>query len=131
GLQPRKVTFYTAPPWKRAVYEVAAGLHAKGRLDAGTLIKEARKDPEVADHGAALPYFAKRLVSDREKRGPGRLASAEGTADEASFLRQALPFAEAELRAEVAVFEEGDPEIHDPLSKANQAAPWRPAIYVE
>ncbi|MFQ5947059.1 MAG: hypothetical protein ACE5NC_12575, partial [Anaerolineae bacterium] len=88
-------------------------------------------DPEVADHGAALPYFAKRLVADREKRGPERLESFNWTLDEAAFLREALSFAQSELRAEVLVFQEGDPDIHDPLSKANQSAPWRPAIYVE
>ena len=130
-IAPRRIIFYTAPPWKRTVYEVAARLHAEGKLDAGTLIKQARKKSEVADHGAALPYFAKRIVSDREKRGPGRLVSNDWTVDEAVFLRQAIPFAKTELQAEVTVYEEGDPEIDDPLSKANQATPWRPAIYVE
>ncbi|MFQ5918902.1 MAG: leucine--tRNA ligase [Thermoplasmata archaeon] len=130
-LAPKRVTFYTAPPWKRAVYEVAARLHAQGKLDARTLIKQARKESDVADHGAALPYFAKRLVSDREKRGPGRLESNDWTVDESAFLRQAIPFAQTELRAEVTVYQEGDPDIVDPLSKANQATPWRPAIFVE
>ncbi|MFQ6012628.1 MAG: leucine--tRNA ligase [Thermoplasmata archaeon] len=130
-IAPKRVAFYTAPPWKRTVYELAARLQREGRLDAGTLIKEAREDPEVADHGAALPYFAKRLVGDAEKRGPEGLASSDWTPDEASFLRDAIPFAQSELRAEVTVFQEGDPGIDDPLSKANQATPWRPAIYVE
>ncbi|MFQ5553056.1 MAG: leucine--tRNA ligase, partial [Thermoplasmata archaeon] len=127
----KRVVFYTAPPWKRTVYETAARLYAEGKLDAGTLIEEARKEPEVDDHGAALPYFAKRLIADKEKRGPERLESSTWTMDETSFLRQAVPFAQTELRADIAVFQEGDPDIEDPLSKASQAAPWRPAIYVE
>ncbi|MEE9268043.1 MAG: leucine--tRNA ligase [Thermoplasmata archaeon] len=130
-ITPQRIVFYAAPPWKRSVYEVAARLHARGQLDASTLIKEARKESEVKDHGAALPYFAKRLVSDREKRGPERLESHDWTVDEAAFLRQAIPFAQAELRARVTVYEEGDSDIEDPLSRANQATPWRPAIYVE
>ncbi|MEE9592323.1 MAG: leucine--tRNA ligase, partial [Thermoplasmata archaeon] len=130
-IQPKRIVLYTAPQWKRIVYEVAARLHGEGKLDPGTLIRSTREEPSVADHGAALPYFAKRLVADRDKRGPARLESFTWTADEASFLREALPFVQSELRADVTVFQEGDPDMDDPLSKANQAAPWRPAIYVE
>lgn len=127
----KRIIFYTAPPWKRTVHRVAARLHGEGRLDAGNLIKEARKESEVADHGAALPYFAKQLVSSQEKRGPKRLESYDWTMDEESLLRRAIPFTQSELGAEVMVYEEGDLDIDDPLSKASQAFPGRPAIYVE
>ncbi|MFQ5838192.1 MAG: leucine--tRNA ligase [Thermoplasmata archaeon] len=130
-LKPEKIVLYTSPRWKREVYERAVQLRLKDRLDAGLLIKEAREIESAQAHADELPAFCKRLAKTLMERGPRELERWSWTADEGAFLRDSLSFASSELQAKVEVCEEGNADIYDPMAKASQSMPWRPAIYVE
>lgn len=130
GISPKRVILYTAPEWKRAVYQKGVELRRSGNLEMGSLIKEARALREVKGHDSELPAYCKSLVKTLSQRGPQELERAEWSDDEAPFLRGSLAFAERELQARVELHE-GETGLDDPLGKAKQAMPWRPAIYVE
>ncbi|MEE9600376.1 MAG: leucine--tRNA ligase [Thermoplasmata archaeon] len=131
AIKPRKVVFYTSPPWKRQVYEKAVGLRLDDRLEVGALMKEARDLPAAKGHADRLPVFCKRLVKALSEMGPRDLERLSWTEDERVFLLDSLDFARSELQADVEVYEEGQTDAYDPMSKASHCTPWRPAIYLE
>lgn len=131
GIVPERVVFYTAPAWKRRVYEAAVALREKDDLEVGALIQRAR-DAVGGDASAKeIASYAKALVQEVRERGSERLERLSWTLDETSFLQDAAPFLEAELGAAIEVYQAETERSYDPKSKAGLAVPWRPAIYVE
>jgi hypothetical protein len=51
--------------------------------------------------------------------------------DESRALKEAKAFLEKELNAKIDVYDEEDPQLHDPRSRAQLAKPYRPAIFIE
>jgi leucyl-tRNA synthetase len=60
--QPKKITLYTTPAWKRAVLEMALEQTLHGKLDMGALMKEAMASPAVAPYKKDAPKYAQKLA---------------------------------------------------------------------
>ncbi|MEN3036433.1 MAG: leucine--tRNA ligase [Candidatus Methanosuratincola petrocarbonis] len=131
GISPARICYYTSPKWKWDVY-----LKALSALDSGadpkSLIRELMKDPEVRKRGGEAAKFINAISScvitlpkdDRKKilRNPG--------IDENAFIGECAGFLSEHFKCKVEV-QSADSPIYDPKGKAGQAAPLRPAIYVE
>lgn len=131
NLTPSRAVFYTAPAWKRELYERAVELRLDDRLEVATLVKLGRAMPGAEGKVSAFADFCKRLVKDIASRGPRELEGVSWTFDEGGFLKESVDFIRSELGAEVEIFEEEEDGAYDPRSKASQSIPWRPAIFVE
>jgi leucyl-tRNA synthetase len=131
GIEPSTVRLFTAPAWKRAVHDLAAGMQAEGKLDMSGLMKAAMADPEVRGNSKLVPPFAQQLVTDIPRTSPEVLERISALDDETAFLMENRDFIEREVGCTVQVASADDPELDDPANKARQAIPARVAIYVE
>jgi len=131
GLTPSKICYYAAPSWKWEVYLKLVAL-LEGGTDPKALIKEAMKDPAVRSRGGEATKFISTMSQSvvsipTEQRK--RLLSSKAI-DEISVLKNNAPFLSDYFKSPVEVYP-GESPSFDPKKKAGQAAPLRPAIYVE
>jgi leucyl-tRNA synthetase len=133
GIEPRKISFYTATSWKWKVYLRALELAGEEKLDIGTLIRDAFKDDEMKARAKEVPAFARTIVEDVTKT-PAAIRErrlAMGQINESNLIEDASSFFGQEFGCEITVANESDPWIEDPADRAKRAKPYRPAIYVE
>jgi len=133
GIEPSKISFYTATSWKWKVYLRALELSKEGNLDIGTLIRDAFKDEEMKARAKEVPPFARTVVEDVTKT-PAAVAERRlemGQINESNLIEDASSFFGQEFGCEVTVANESDPWIEDPANRAKRSKPYRPAIYVE
>jgi len=132
GLSPKKIFYYTAESWKWRIYQKALE-KAVSKIAQKDLMKELMQDPKFRAEAEKVAKFVSQITDEvnqmREER-KRRLASV-GVLDESEILKDAKTFLERVLKAEIYVYEEGDPQSYDPKKKALQAKPCRPAIYIE
>ena len=133
GIKPSKISFYTATSWKWKVYLRALELAGEGKLDIGTLIRDAFKDEEMKVRAKEVPAFARIVVEDVTKTPAAIMERrlAMGQINESNLIEDASSFFGQEFGCEVTVTNESDPWIEDPTGRAKRAKPYRPAIYVE
>jgi leucyl-tRNA synthetase len=132
GINPSKISFYTATSWKWKIYLRALVLSKEGKLDIGTLIRDAFKDDEIKTRAKEVPGFARMVVKDVIKT-PDAIVERRltmGQVNEANLIEDATSFFKQEFGCEVTVANESDPWIEDPADRAKRAKPYRPAIYV-
>jgi leucyl-tRNA synthetase len=123
--QPRKITLYTTPAWKRVVLEMALGATKEGKLDMSALMKEAMASPTVAPYKKDAPKYAQKLA----KAAHSLSAEALGL-DEFQTLSREKDYLQTALGVPVEVYSADEPGA-DPKGKSKQAEPGRPAIYIE
>jgi leucyl-tRNA synthetase len=123
--QPKKITLYTTPAWKRAVLEMALEQTLHGKLDMGALMKAAMASPAVAPYKKDAPKYAQKLA----KAAHSLSAEALGL-DEFQTLSREKAYLQAALGVPVEVYSADKPGA-DPKGKSKQAEPGRPAIYIE
>lgn len=130
---PKKVTYFTAPGWKRKVFAQAISMHIEtGKVDTGNLIKSLMTRPELKKYAAEIPKFARRCADDIRKMNPGALRRCASVVfDETAFLQEVSVFIADKLGVAVEAVSADAPGISDPAGKATQATPWRPGIFVE
>ena len=131
GLTPSKICYYAAPSWKWEMYLKLIAL-LEGGTDPKLLIKEAMKDPAVRHRGGEATKFISsmsQLVVSMPKEQRKRLLSSKAI-DELSVLKANASFLSGYFRSPVEVYP-GESPSYDPKKRAGQAAPLRPAIYVE
>jgi leucyl-tRNA synthetase len=133
GIDPSEIHFYTADGWKWKIYKRALELKNEGKLDVGTLIRNAFKDDENKARVEQVPSFARGVVDELQKipRETLEIRLKLGTVNEVKLLQDAAKFFRKEFNAEIKVGGESDPWIEDPADRAKRARPYRPAIYVE
>jgi leucyl-tRNA synthetase len=132
-LIPKRVSFYTATPWKWRIYLKALALAKVENLHVSSLMKEAMKDGDLRSEAKRVAAFVQEIVEDLVKM-PKEMAErrlATGQIDEFQTISDARGFLAKELRAEVDVYREDDPARRDPKDRGRLAEPYRPAIYVE
>lgn len=132
-LTPKRVTFYTATPWKWKIYLKALELAKEENLQVSPLMKEALKDEGLRREAKRVAAFAQEMMEDLVKM-PKEMVEKRlfmGQIDEFQTILDARGFLAKELRAEVEVYLEDDPARRDPKSRGRLAEPYRPAIYVE
>jgi len=133
GITPKRINYYVAAPWKWKVYLEALERSISARITLSDLMKELMKDPDLKKIAEVVMKFTRQIVDEvnqmpNDKRGR-QLKT--GVVDESQTLREAESFFERELNAEVFIYQEEDPQRHDPKKRAGLARPYRPAIYVE
>ncbi|MEK6978397.1 MAG: leucine--tRNA ligase [Candidatus Hydrothermarchaeota archaeon] len=121
GIEPKRIVLYTAPGWKWEVLEALQGLE---KPEMRTAMARVMAVEGLKKMGKEVSKYVGELLKD-----PSRLAY-RARIDEATALRDALEFFKGEFGCAVEVYgPEGD--AYDPLKKRAQAAPMKPAIYVE
>ncbi|MDI6916279.1 MAG: leucine--tRNA ligase [Thermoplasmatales archaeon] len=124
NIIPKRIIIYTAPEWKRKMFEMAVGLGEN--LEMKNLMKEAMKDKDIKPHSKEASKYAQKLIQDMKKIG----AEKHRLLDEKILLINAKDFIEKEFNSKVEVYS-ADEKCYDPKSRAKNAEVFRPAIYVE
>ena len=115
---PETVHIYTAPKWKYDVYDIAEEV---GKPNVGEIIKKSMQ-ANLHDNKKELSKFATKTGKSFNK------INYVGVIDEVSVISDAIGYLEEEIGAKVVVYDE---VTYDPQNKSANAAPYKPAIYLE
>ncbi len=121
-IKPKKIVIYTSPIWKWQVLEIVRGLE---KPDMKRVMERAMKNDELKSKGKEISRYVTDLLKNITK------IESRKRIDEYMVLSEAVGFFSREFGCEVEIFPAGKRDIFDPLNKKNQAAPMKPAIYVE
>jgi len=133
GIKPKRICYYTASSWKQKVYLTILEKAITSKTASGVVIRELMSDNNLRAKADQVVKFATRTIEDincipveqKQKR-----LNLKNT-DEYPTLNAAKDFLERELRAEISIFREEDPNRYDPKERAAIAKPYRPAIFME
>ena len=121
--KPKAVYVFVAAKWKATALAVVREA-CKGKPDVGLAMKALMARPEFKAQGKQIEAFARAAARKAGETGkPVAL-------DELNALKQALPALVQETGCKVVIEPEESPS-RDPLNKARNAFPLKPAIYVE
>ena len=109
---------YTAPDWKYQVYDIAQEV---GKPNVGEIIGRAMK-ANLYDNKKELSKFATKAGKSFNK------INYVGKIDEVSIINDAKNYLESEIGAKIEVYDE---PTYDPQNKSSNAAPYKPAIFLE
>jgi len=132
-ITPSKIIVYTSACRKVQIYRAILASIMEGKTNFGEIMKQLIANPDTAK-AKTDPKMVQKMMEDilsapLEARSR-RLKLAEF--DEVAAIQDAASLLSAEVnRAQVVVYSEEDPAMHDPKSKAKFARPWKPAIYME
>jgi leucyl-tRNA synthetase len=115
---PETIHVYLAPEWKWDVFEIA---HEVGKPDIGRIMGQAIKG-NIHDDKKELAGFAQKLAREMTR------IHYVGNVDEKHLLDDAKDFIAREAGAKVIIYQE---PTYDPKNKANNALPYKPALYIE
>ena len=115
---PERIHIYTSPEWKWEVFRIAREV---GKPDMGAIMGRVSAEG-VHDNMKEVSEFVRRIIRDAGRSG------VREKIDEYGVLLDAAEYIESEVGAEVVVHREPD---YDPENKARNAAPMKPAIYLE
>ena len=115
---PETVHLYTAPDWKYKVYDIAQEV---GKPNIGEIIGRSMK-ANLYDNKKELSKFATKTGKSFNK------INYVGQVDEVSIINDAKTYLEKEINAKIIVYSE---PTYDPENKAQNATPYKPAIYLE
>jgi len=132
-IAPRKICYYVAAPWKRKAYLKALEESVSKKVAIRDLMSQLMSDPELRKETKKVAQFISQAITEinqmpEDKKS--RLIKIRALSEE-QILIEAKSFLEREFKTLVSVYEEDDPERHDPKNRANLAKPYRPAIYIE
>jgi leucyl-tRNA synthetase len=130
-IQPTKICFYTAAPWKYNVLLTALKLSNQDRFDIGTLMKEIMQDETIRNMGKQVSKYAGKLLGEIKKLQPRDKQRYEAMINETKYLLNARSFIINMFTCPIEIYQEDDKEKYDPQNKAYFAVPLRPAIYIE
>jgi leucyl-tRNA synthetase len=117
-IVPKKITVFTAPEWKRAIYD-----KAKNIKNANLLIKEVMQDPAVKKYGQEAVSYVQYLGKHSQELLSDTLSASE----EIDCLNDAKGYLGKQFKADIVV-ESADASSNP---KAKAAVPFKPAIFVE
>ncbi|MEM3596735.1 MAG: leucine--tRNA ligase [Candidatus Bathyarchaeia archaeon] len=133
GMTPTKVYYYTAAPWKWQIYQKTLKKSVGAKISQKDLMKELMADTQLKAKAERVAKFLNQILDDvnrmPEERKQRLMQIKE--IDEHQTLKSAEKFFRKELKAEIYIYNEEDPECYDPKKRAQQAKPFRPAIYIE
>ena len=128
---PQAITLLITPGWKWQAVALASGLaDERGRVDMQSLMKAAMATLPAAAKQEAAAFLKHWALKEIPSLGPGWAARYAERLDEAAVLEQAAVFLAGAFGCRVTVVAAGDAS-GDAASKARQAAPLRPAIFVK
>lgn len=131
-INPKKITIYTAAPWKAKAYQKILSQVIKGDINIGTMIKSLIADKDT-DMIKKDPDFVKKTVNDilSESQDDRDSKNKVGLVDEAKVLPDLQYLIRDEYGIGLQVFSEDDSAKYDPKNKARTARPCKPAILIE
>jgi leucyl-tRNA synthetase len=132
-ISPKRIYYYVAAEWKWKAYVRLLEAAVSRKIDMKESMRMLMEDPELKGFAKMMAPFISRLVEElnalpEEKKR--RLMKA-GIVDEMAEICEAKTFLKKEFNAEVIVYREDDQQKYDPKGKAQQAKPFKPAIYIE
>jgi leucyl-tRNA synthetase len=133
GIAPRKIWYYTAASWKWKAYLKALEKSFSAIFVQSELMRELMKDADMKKVAKHIAKFVGQII-DEVNRMPDEKKHRQlkvGIVNENKILKEAEAFFKREFKAEICVYNEEDPDCHDPKKKAQLARPYRPAIYIE
>jgi len=132
-MVPKKIFYYSAASWKWKVYLTALEKSISAKITLSDLMKELMTDSDLKKTAQKVAKFARQIVEEinRMPEDKKRRQLQIGSVDENKTLREAETFFGREFNAKIHTYLEDDPQCHDPNRKAEQARPYRPAIYIE
>ncbi len=131
NITPKKISIYTAPAWKQQVLRLALDLEDRQLLSMNALMKEVMADPQLKAQAKLVSQYAGKVAGDIKKMTETDRQRYHVKLDEAGYLRQVKAFLEAAFSCPVEVWSADDAAIVDPVQKAKNAVPRRPALYIE
>lgn len=131
GITPKRLIFYTHPKWMARMFEIAIQLKKEGKPEVELLMKESMKDDLIKERSKDASKYAPALIEQITKMKSADLDLFSYCADERRYLGESKDFLEKEFKCDVSIFAADDPERYDPKSRAKNARPWRPAIFIE
>ncbi|MEM3641640.1 MAG: hypothetical protein QXH37_06955, partial [Candidatus Bathyarchaeia archaeon] len=133
GITPAKVCYYTAAPWKWKVYQKALQKSIGAKISQKDLMKELIEDAELKAKAEKIAKFLNQILDDVNRMPEERKQRLMriGKIDEHQTLKSAEKFFKKELKVEICIYGEEEPECYDPKKRAHLAKPFRPAIYME
>ncbi len=118
GKKPEKITIFVSPGWKYTVYNTAL----TNRETPKAIISAVMQDEEVRKRGKEGAKYVQGLAKNIARLGP--VLEKE---DEVNALEECIETLEEEFKCKVEIIEAEESKVE----KAGQAAPGKPAIYVE
>ena len=131
-MNPKKITIYTAAPWKAKAYQKILERVAGGDINIGNLIKLLISDKETEEIKKD-PDFVKKTVNDILSNPQDERDSKNkvGLVDEVRVLSELGSLIKNEYDISLQVFSESDQNKYDPKNKSRTARPYKPAILIE
>lgn len=132
-IMPKRLCFYTAVPWKWKAYLKIIEKTTSGDPRINEIMKELAADPDLKLHMKEVAGLVPRVVKSLAKLSNDRKGNIQKIKElnEKEILQEAIPFLKDRFKAEIAVYNENDPERYDPKHRASMAAPYQPAIFIE
>ncbi|HXX88198.1 MAG TPA: leucine--tRNA ligase [Candidatus Acidoferrum sp.] len=133
GAKPKRIFYYAAATWKTKTYFKALSMQDSNKLLLKDLMRKLMEEPDLRANAEKVAKFASQIVEeiDRTSEETKQERLQTGLMKETDALEEAKSFLQKELKAEIYVYNEEDPERHDPKQRAQLAKPYRPAIYIE
>jgi leucyl-tRNA synthetase len=133
GAKPKRICYYVAAPWKWKTYLKALEKSTSGKVLQKDLMKQLMQEPDMRKNAEKAAKFTGQIAEDinRTSAEAKQKRIQTGLVNETEVLEEAKSFFQKELNAEIHVYDEEDPERHDPKQRAQLAKPYRPAIYIE
>lgn len=126
GIKPKKLVFYTAPRWKWQVYKIASEAATQmQRPEMKEIMARCMAQPELKKLGGEIAKYVGELLKDVSRQ------KFEVEVDEFKVLSEAKNFFEKEFECAVEIYRAEQSDAYDPMNKRRNAAPLKPAIYVE
>lgn len=131
-MNPKKITIYTAAPWKAKAYQKILERVTGGDINIGNLIKLLISDKETEEIKKD-PDFVKKTVNDILSNPQDERDSKNkvGLVDEVKVLSELESLIKNEYGISLQVFSESDQNKYDPKNKSRTARPYKPAILIE
>jgi leucyl-tRNA synthetase len=118
GKKPEKITLFVSPNWKYMVYKTAL----ENKENPNAIISAVMQDPDVRKRGKEGARYAQGLA-----KNIGKLVPILEKEDEKAALEEYVDIIKEEFECQVEVVEAENSAI----DKSRQAAPGKPAIFVE
>ncbi len=132
-ITPKRIYYYVSARWKWKAYLQTLQRSLTAKVEMKDVIKELMKDAEIQKKIKDLTVFLSKIIVEinivAEEVKKRKLEV--GVLDEKTVIEEARNFLQKELNAAVSVYNEEELEKYDPMNRAPQSKPYRPAIYIE
>lgn len=132
-ITPSKITIYSAGSLKSRAYSTILENVVSGQTNMGVIMRALIANPDttaIKTNTGFVQKAIKDILSEPAKIREARFEARDF--DEREFVsKELVAIAEKDFGAEIAVFSEDDPNMHDPKRKAVHSRPFKPAILIE